>query len=1073
LGETGTPSQQTNTQPISLVERPAEPDGIGLPEIKDYELLEEIGQGGMGVVYRARQISLKREVAVKIIKLGMDTQSIIRRFDIERQALALMDHPGIAKVIDAGMTRAGRSYFVLELVQGLKITDYCDQNRLSTATRLELFIKVCQAVQHAHQRGVIHRDLKPANILVAVQDGAAVPKIIDFGIAKATEGGLSEQTVMTALGHFIGTPAYMSPEQTESGLDFDTRSDIYSLGVLLYELLTGHLPFEPKELAEAGLDSARRTIREKDPLRPSTRLRTLAGGAITTAARCRQVEPPKLVHLIQGDLDWIVMKCLEKDRTRRYETANGLASDLRRHLKNESVLARPPSRLYEFQRTVRRHKFGFGAAALVVAALSVGIAASLWQASRARRAERQQRRTAQEAQYRAYVSDMNLAHRSLLERDLGGARALLRAQVPKPGAPDLRNWEWRFLANECRGQELRALAAHRGCVSSVRFIDDNTLLSTGYDDRRAVCWNLADGRPAPLMTNEHSNGFAIGKMALASKRGLLFYAPDWGNTVRSLDLRTGVASEFCTNASTIFTLALSPNEDLLAVGAGGRVVELWDSNTKRAVPCPVPTPGEVNAVAFSPDGRHLALACGDRAGTLMLHDLIDNTDVTTVRQRAGNCIFSPDGRWLVCGLGFDFARNPGVRRADDLSLIRALDDSAATYSAAFSPDGKWLATVGGDETVHLWDTATWEIRFALKGHTDAVVCVAFSPNSRLLATGTRNGEVKVWEVAEPPPRWESVELPASSDEGQWAVGIARDGSAFWSVELEEAAPGAQVQGAGARVVTGETWLASSLSQLGTVRLDDLSLANCADVSPGGRTFAVGCLDTIHFRGITDTNDLAKGDAGEGTIRLLQISMDGSVLVSVCASNDWTVRAWRLPQMELLGERKGIPKVQQLCLSDDSKSVAIFVNGGFIGTLDLPSLAGPPLWKATDDVANWTACAFSPDSRRVAAALRSGNAFIWDLATRQRVALPLALTEYTSLSFSPDGSRLLASDNKTVQLFDTTTGQKVLSLNQQCSHVAFTRNGEGLLCVSLKSARMLHAPPLGQLQFDWLAESSRP
>src|ERR1019366_636700 len=327
-----------------------------------------------------------RRVALKVIKLGMDTKSVIARFEAERQALAMMDHPNIAKVLDAGATETGRPFFVMELVRGIKITDYCDQNNLSTRERLDLFIQVCQAVQHAHQKGIIHRDIKPSNILVTVNDGVPVPKVIDFGIARATQGRLTDKTLFTAFEQFIGTPAYMSPEQAVmTSLDIDTRSDIYSLGVLLYELLTGKTPFDAKALLQSGLDAMRRTILEVEPPKPSARLSTMLDAERATTAIQRQTEPPNLIHLVRGDLDWIVMKCLEKDRTRRYETANAVAMDLRRHLSCEPVLACPPSRLYEFQKTVRRHKFGFAAAAALFTVLAVGVLVSAREAARANR----------------------------------------------------------------------------------------------------------------------------------------------------------------------------------------------------------------------------------------------------------------------------------------------------------------------------------------------------------------------------------------------------------------------------------------------------------------------------------------------------------------------------------------------------------------------------------------------------------------------------------------------------------------------------------------------------------------
>src|SRR6266568_1209465 len=346
-----------------------------------YKLLQQIGEGGCGVVYMAEQEEpVHRRVALKVIKLGMDTKSVIARFEAERQALALMDHPNIAKVLDAGATDTGRPYFVMELVRGIKITDYCDQHNLSTEDRLHLFTQVCRAIQHAHQKGIIHRDIKPSNVLVTITEPGApgCPKVIDFGIAKATTGQqLTDKTVFTAFEQFIGTPAYMSPEQaTLTALEVDTRTDIYALGVLLYELLTGKTPLDQKELLAAGLDEIRRTIREKEPARPSTRLSTMLEGELTITAKHRHTDAPKLIHLLRGDLDWIVMKALEKDRARRYETANSLAMDVQRYLANEPVVARPPSKLYRLQKMARRNKLAFAAGAAVLLALVAGLVVS-------------------------------------------------------------------------------------------------------------------------------------------------------------------------------------------------------------------------------------------------------------------------------------------------------------------------------------------------------------------------------------------------------------------------------------------------------------------------------------------------------------------------------------------------------------------------------------------------------------------------------------------------------------------------------------------------------------------------
>lgn len=438
---------------------PAE-EAVGT-RIGRYKLVQKIGEGGCGVVYMAEQEEpVRRRVALKIIKLGMETKSVIARFEAERQALAMMDHPNIARVFDAGATDRGSPYFVMELVRGVKITDYCDQNHFSTSERLNLFIRVCHAIQHAHQKGIIHGDIKPSNIMVTLHDGVAVPKVIDFGISKATEARLTEKILFTVYAQLVGTPAYMSPEQAEmSGRDIDTRSDIYSLGVVLYELLTGKTPFDPKELVKVGFDEMRRTLREAEPARPSIKLATLLPQDLSKTAQVRHVEPPRLVSSLRGDLDWIVMKALEKDRARRYETANGLAMDIQRHLNNEPVIARPPSRIYRFQKLVRRNRVVFAAGGAVAAALVMGMGTSTWlflkereARQRAVAAEQQQARLRHEAEIRERVTQAALlvSQERFSEADLV-LRDTLLLQPTVEGAAVFRSVaEWHALENRWR-----------------------------------------------------------------------------------------------------------------------------------------------------------------------------------------------------------------------------------------------------------------------------------------------------------------------------------------------------------------------------------------------------------------------------------------------------------------------------------------------------------------------------------------------------------------------------------------------------------------------------------------------
>ncbi len=765
-----------------------------------YKLLERVGEGGCGVVYVAEQTEpVRRRVALKVIKLGMDTKQVVARFEAERQALAMMDHPNIAKVLDAGTTDLGRPYFVMELVRGIRITDYCDQAHLSTQSRLELFIKVCQAIQHAHQKGIIHRDIKPSNILVTLHDGVPVPKVIDFGIAKATEGRLTDNTVYTQLHQFIGTPAYMSPEQAEmSGLDIDTRSDIYSLGVLLYELLAGSTPFDARELMSQGIDTMRKTIREKEPQRPSTRLATLGADLLTTTAKRRSADTSKLLRQLKGDLDWIVMKCLEKDRQRRYETANGLAADLKRHLNNEPVVARPPSAAYKFQKAWRRNKLVILAAGGVALALLVGVVATGWQAvraTRASRAETRQRLLAEAAQGEAqtkqreaeaersradaqarkavenqaqsrrllYAADMNLAQQSLKQNNLGRARRLLDRHRPQPGEEDLRGWEWRYLWQLTRNSTFTVLTNRPVRGFDVSFSPDGTRLAVAWFDGSVNLWDVPGRRLLRALTEGKQ---FIARVAFSPHRNLVA-ATSGADEVTLYDIELGRDTLLWRAPDqdrwAVRDVAFSPDGSKLVIyaasgpelGAAAWVVDVASAaiESRHSTPYSGTDTGFYffGAVRLSADNRRLYLPHTDiqsyRVGIQCLDPTTGKELWRTEPHRdqgLSAMALSPDGRLLASGSGYE---DPTIRiweAATGKLLVRLDGHSGWVGKLMFSKDGRRLISASTDQTIRFWDTGTWTETKVLRGHTDEIHGLAISEAAQLLASGGKDGNLILW-----------------------------------------------------------------------------------------------------------------------------------------------------------------------------------------------------------------------------------------------------------------------------------------------------------------------------------------
>ncbi len=662
-----------------------------------YKLLQKVGEGGMGVVYMAEQTDpVTRKVALKIIKLGMDTKQVVARFEAERQALAMMDHPNIAKVFNAGATDSGRPYFVMELVRGVPITDYCDKNKLSTQERLALFIPVCQAIQHAHQKGVIHRDIKPGNVMVTLDDGAPHPMVIDFGIAKATNQKLTEKTLFTNYAQMIGTPAYMSPEQAEmSKLDVDTRTDVYSLGVLLYELLTGTTPFPSKELLSLGYGEMQKIIAEREPPKPSTRLSTMRDEERTVVAKNRSIEASALGRVFQGDLDWIVMKALEKDRTHRYETVNGLVSDVRRHLGNEPISAAAPTFRYQFQKFVRRNRSYARVAATVAVLLVVATAVATFQAVRATRAK-QLAETARRAEERARTAELNAripAQEKQKEAETAAAaqsRERMRAegfleQIQLQRANELLDGQEATLGITYLGQVLRRnptnqVAAARLVSALIRPRSQSLIEPMRHDDALRVVQFSPDGE----------------KVVTAS----------FDRTARVWDARTGQPLiPAMEHAKSIGGVEFSPDGRRIVTASDDSTARIWDAQTGRPLTEPLTHQGEVWTARFSPDGLRLFTVCFDDH-TVRLWDARTGQPLGEPMrhgEHVQNAEFSPDGLRLVT------ASQDNTARIWDASTGRPLTapllHGALNVSAMFSPDGTRVVTASWDETVRIWDVA--------------------------------------------------------------------------------------------------------------------------------------------------------------------------------------------------------------------------------------------------------------------------------------------------------------------------------------------------------------------------------
>jgi WD40 repeat protein/serine/threonine protein kinase len=1057
------------------IDLPDAPDEAVGQTLGRYKLMERLGEGGCGVVYVAEQTEpVRRRVALKVIKLGMDTKAVVARFEAERQALAMMDHPNIAKVLDAGTTDLGRPFFVMELVRGIRITDYCDQSQLSTKERLELFIKICQAIQHAHQKGIIHRDIKPSNILVTLHDGVPVPKVIDFGIAKATEGRLTDATVYTQLHQFIGTPAYMSPEQAEmSGLDIDTRSDIYSLGVLLYELLAGSTPFDGKELMSLGIDAMRKTIREKEPVRPSTRFATLKGEDLTTTAKRRSADKSKLMHQLKGDLDWIVMKCLEKDRTRRYETANGIAADLKRHLNNEPVVARPPSTAYRLQKSFRRNKVVFVAGTAIAAALLLGIIASTWQSVRATGAKHeamaakeqavaaqasesvqrqkaeanaQQAQAAQAeetklreqadaarlqaeaqelaARQRAYASDMNVAAQALAGNNLGRAQDLLNRQRPQPGQKDLRGWEWRYLWQQTRSDALFTLGQESSEILSLAVSPDRSLLAAGMRDQGGLAvWDLRTRQVVTHLVNKEQ----LVRAAFSPTDPLLAFASSTAPasglpqaTLRLWNIATQqMVAELPLDAECMGLAFAKDGRTLVTATASGTAgkVTLWrmpEGSQLTNYPSQQYQYEVGNGFAATPDLSLAAYGVPDANARIRVMDLHTGKELwTTVAAKVPlitALAFSPDGKILASGAAFADSEIHLWDVATGKEIGKLSGHGSWVSFLIFSPDGKKLTSSSADQTIRIWDVASQKCVDVLRGHRQEIWSLAGLPDDKTLVSGGKDGTVCFWDTSVAHPHQSRITVPAQNVINCL---FAPDGRSLLTLDRQGQVAqwsGADFQQKTPLLEMGTNFYSSCFSLDGRFLGFFWTNGMMQVWNPSQRVLLHQMTNAPGM--VYGINFLADGK------KLITGSVSDSVFRELDLTTGSESQSWTSPGSFSLGWAGALTPDERSFISIGS-GAAVFRN-----------LADQSQTKPDLNILEPGGAIFSPDGKLLAVADQMGFARVLDAATWRTVATSGGfLNGVHSVWFSPDGKRLAISsdDKEAVRLCDTESWQDVFTL----------------------------------------------
>ena len=998
-----------------------------------YRLLEEIGEGGCGIVLLALQEEpVRREVALKVTKPGMDTRAIIARFEAERQTLALMNHPGIARVLDAGATDAGHPYFVMERVLGDRLTRHCEEHRVGTRERLELMIQVCRAVEHAHQKGIIHRDLKPSNILVTLEDGRAVPKVIDFGIAKAiqTNGAASDLTAQE--GGFVGTPDYMSPEQlSPQHCDVDTRTDLYSLGVILFELLTGHPPSRTGS-PDGGWPVDRRVVR------PSTALSAQPPGELEARAGRQRTDARGLLRQVRGDLDIIVLKLLEPDRERRYATAGDLARDLRHCLDHEPISARPDGGFYWAWKFVRRHRPAVAFTAVLILVMAGGSVLLGWQylekglaLSRAEVAERQERmqrvrlqKSAAEerrlreaamiqsvqAHQQAYAADMNLAQQALAGHNLGRARALLDRHRPTTGGHDLRHWEWHFLWRQCQSGALFTLCRLTNEVTTLAVSTNGRWALAGDRAGGFSVWDLATRSPVARFPKESGDSRTL---AAFSPQGSLLARNLSGveprGTVRNgiglWDASTATDVRFLSTEAPVTRLWFSSTGDELLSADRDGTLSRWEVSTGRRLGHSTivqerPFPGAMDA-----SGDLSLLAVGGAGGRVRVVETATGIERFSGQLRSDNVRalrFSPDGQSLAMSGGILDSEVSVWSISTGRESGHLSGHGAWISSIVYWPDGTALATASADQTVRLWDAKTFQSLGVLRGHLLEVWSLAISGDQQTLLSGSKDGTVNVWNPARP-SRVEDLTL-------------LEDRVRAWRFASD---PGVVI----------------TLSDNGSVRRQSLAhteIVPLAIQTEPNLSEAVFSPDGTGMAALDSSRDLALWRISDAGAQRIPHRIPGPAIPVTFTSGSDRLITWhpdsqrfRLSSREagdLISEWPGSLRRSPANFGSMALAGDVFVTMGPDGAGELRNLTTGIRHSLDLREHRVTGIALSADGRRLAGFSSSGITHLWDTESLSPVGeLRGFLLGAHGAAFSPDGSRVAVSSSgrEAIKLFDAT------------------------------------------------------